>query len=94
MEGGLEGARQEAWSLAGGWDIIQDERAQGKVVAEGNGDEMRQEVALSESSDWLENREASSRERVYLLQVWVLFGRLWAVALSSKARAWEPGPSR
>ena len=62
MEGGLEGARQEAWSLAGGWDIIQDERAQGKVVAEGNGDEMRQEVALSESSDWLENREASSRE--------------------------------
>ena len=32
------------------------------TVNEGNGDEMRQEVALSESSDWLENREASSRE--------------------------------
>lgn len=59
---GWKGARQEAWSLAGGWDIIQDERARSKVVAEGNGDEMRQEVALSESSDWLENREASSRE--------------------------------
>ena len=59
---GWKGTRQEAWSLAGGWDIIQDERAHRKVVDEESVDEMREEVALSESGDWLENRGASSRE--------------------------------
>ena len=59
---GWKGTRQEAWSFAGDWDIIQDERAQGNTVEEESGDEMRQEVALSESGDWLENRGASSRD--------------------------------
>lgn len=59
---GWKGTRRVEWSLSGGWDIIQDERAQGKVVEEGSGDEIRQEVALSESGDWLESREASGRE--------------------------------